>query len=348
MFCNEIMNAMESGAYDEALERYHETGPELDGWLSNHGPMVVHVLARRGGDSVIHSWTDQYVRRLEPMPGMTGPIDTQAPERALGDPSLGDWIAFFESLVTPCNWNDVLVQWWPILLPGIAAGATHGVIRVGHATEALRQETTEPRARELAQALGYWACRWQRSPCLSPRGSGQASDLVRSVPRVPTHEGGIRSRLTQLAVTPGWLHHAESLRPPAAEDEVEPALLAVVDAVVLSYPQLAHGNPTMLVHAATAPHAVARALPSLPARLWRPSFDAAWSASCAVLAAYSPGKPATSARPAIADPNEALELAVKHRGEHVIKFADTALDVFHRTDDTRALSGIATAISLDA
>ena len=343
------MNMMASGTYDEALGRYHLTGPEFEGWLSNHGPMVVHVLARRGNDSAIHPWTDQYLRRLEPMPGSIRAIDVHSSQAALGDPTrLGDWISYFEEQVTESNWTDVLVEWWPILLPGIAAGATHGVIRVGHATEALRQETTEPRSRELAQALGYWAARWQQVPSTTPRGRRPANELVRTVPRVPRQDGGILSRLSQLTETPGWVEHGESLRPPSSDSDVGPALEALVDAVVTAYPQLAPGNPTMLVHAATAPHAVARALPSLPRPLWRPSFDAAWSASSAVLAAYSPRELATSPPPVITDPSVAFELALKHRGEHVIKYADTALDVYLRTGDARALSGIATAITLDA
>ena len=34
-----------TGTYDDALERFHRTGPEFDGYLANHGPMVVEVLA---------------------------------------------------------------------------------------------------------------------------------------------------------------------------------------------------------------------------------------------------------------------------------------------------------------
>ena len=68
-------------------------------------------------------------------------------------------------------WREVLGTWWPRLLPGIAAGATHGVIRVGHAVRALRTpagpgEAAESPARlaELGQALAYWAARWQPVP----------------------------------------------------------------------------------------------------------------------------------------------------------------------------------------
>src|SRR3569833_107091 len=50
---------------------------------------------------------------------------------------------------------------WPRLLPGSAAGATHGVIRVGHAVRSLLDLETGPRVTELAHGLAYWAARWQ-------------------------------------------------------------------------------------------------------------------------------------------------------------------------------------------
>jgi hypothetical protein len=337
-----------AGTYDEALERLHLTGPEFEGWLSNHGPMAVEALAHRGAEASVHAWVDGYVRRLEPLPRASDPItDAQA---SLGDPRrLADWIAYFTERVDERPWTELLVEWWPVLLPGIAAGATHGVIRVGHATRALRAEETEPRRIELAQALGYWAARWQPVPVATPRGSADAETLVASVPRVARQEGGISERLAQLSSTAGWMQHGERLRAPTSDDDVTARLDALVDAVVLAYPKVAIGNPTMLVHAATAPNAVARVLPSLPRHLWRPSFDAAWAATSAVLAAYLPADPPSPGRHEInADPDNAWEIAVRDGGEHIVKLADTALDVHRRTGDPRALDAVATAVALNA
>jgi len=56
------------GVYDEALDRFHATGPEFEGWLSNHGPMVVEALARRGSGELVHRWTDSYLDRLDDAP----------------------------------------------------------------------------------------------------------------------------------------------------------------------------------------------------------------------------------------------------------------------------------------
>ena len=39
---------MTDGTLDEALIRLRDTGPERHGWLSNHAPMAVEVLVRRG------------------------------------------------------------------------------------------------------------------------------------------------------------------------------------------------------------------------------------------------------------------------------------------------------------
>ena len=339
-----------TGTYDEALERLHLTGPEFEGWLSNHGPMAVEALAVHGAASQVHAWVDDYVRRLEPLLRSTDPIvDTQA---ALGDPRrLADWIAYFTDRVDDQPWTDLLARWWPVLLPGIAAGATHGVIRVGHATRALRAEETEPRRIELAHALGYWAARWQPVPLPSPRGTADAAALVESVPRVARQDGGIRERLAQLSGTPGWLAHAETLRPPATDDDVPGRLDALVDAVVLAYPSIAVGQPTMLVHAATAPNAVARTLPSLPRTLWRPSFDAAWAATSAVLAAYLPAEPTSDhsgSGSTEADVDATWDVAVRDGGEHIVKLADTAIDVHRRTGDPRALAAVSTAVTLQA
>lgn len=353
------METTTAGTYDEALERLHTTGPEFDGWMSNHGPMAVEALARRGSGSVVHRWTDDYALRLEEMPRPWVRLERAGTQEALGDPRrLADWIGFFERELDDGVWTDVLATWWPVLLPGIAAGATHGVIRVGHAVQALRGEATQPRVAELAHALGYWAARWQPVPvAAAPPGlDGTAARreqrpdllaLVESVPRVPQQEGGIRDRLAQLPQTPGWTEHTASLRSPASADDVPRALDGLVDAVVLAYPRIAVGNPTMLVHAATAPNAVARTLPSLPVQLWVTSFDAAWAATAAVLAAYLPGEPGETAS-TDDDAADVWDRAVRAGGEHVVKLADTALDVHERTGDPRALAAVATAIALDA
>jgi hypothetical protein len=90
----------------------------------------------------------------------------------------------------------------------------------------------------------------------------------------------------------------------------------------------------MLVHAATAPAAVLRTLPSLPAALHAPSLAAGWAATAAVTAAYSPAEAHPRVRPANpVDPASTMDRAVHSGDAHAIKFADAAVDAHrHRAD----------------
>ncbi len=334
---------MTYGILDDAYDRLRSTGPEFDGWLSNHGPMAAEALARNGHDGEISVWLDGYCRRLEATPGPSRRIDDW--RAALGDPRrLGDWLGWFDEQLRERPWTEALRTWWPRLIPGIAAGATHGVIRVGHAVRVLREEGESPaRIAELAQGLGYWAARWQPVPgATGPGGRLDAEAAVAAVPPVPHQVGGIVSRLAQLEHLDGWPQSQQAIAAPAGW---EGFLRDVVIAAVRRYATHAHGNPVMLVHAATAPNAVLRTLPSLPTEQWSASASAAWSASAAVHAAYAPaaGAPLSTAPATAAD---TFDRAARHGDEHVIKLADTALDTYSWTGEETALAAVAKAATL--
>lgn len=335
------------GTLDEAYERLHRTGPEFEGWLSNHGPMAVEAMVRRGQARRVHGWLDGYMRRLDEVPRGTVPIDDWC--AALGEPRrLGDWLAYFAREVAERPWRTVLETWWPRLLPGIAAGATHGVIRTGHAVHALLERDDGPRRAELGQALGYWAARWQPVPVVAPTGTAGPAAALPAVPRVPEQGGGINHRIGQLPDVAGWTHALAALRPASGAAQARELIAGLADAAALRYPLIAHGSAVMLVHSATAPTAVLRTLPVLPEEMWVPSLSAAWAAAAAVTAAYAPAEPAApDALPAApGSPDEAFERAVRHGDEHVIKLADTCADVYARTGDAAALTAVARAADL--
>jgi hypothetical protein len=88
---------------------------------------------------------------------------------------------------------------------------------------------------------------------------------------------------------------------------------------------------------------VLHALPALPADLWVPSLTAVWAASAAIFAAYAPPEGAAPGPPPPlpAGPGtvaEVLDRAVDHGDEHVIKFTDTAAEVYARTGQPDALA----------
>ncbi len=306
--------------------------------------MAVESLSRHGRGLQIHQWIDGYTDQLEPRPRGIQPIEPDGWRDALGDPvRTGDWLNFFEHQVSVQPWREVLVQWWPRLLPGIAAGATHGVIRVGHAVRALLTEQTEPRVVELSHGLAYWAARWQP---LAPAGQGpyrRADPRVAldAVPRVADQRFGIRNRLAQLATTPNWAQAAGAV--PGSGD-VDQRLAAIVTAAIVRYGTHGHGSPIMLVHAATAPNAVARTLPALPEGLWQPSLEAAWAATAAVTAAYAPEQARPAPEPRQLDPHDLLTRAANGGDAHAIKFVDTAID--HLADHHAVLPAAQHAVDL--
>ncbi|MGV9315462.1 questin oxidase family protein [Streptomyces sp. NPDC003691] len=330
-----------TGVLDEALERIHTSGPEFLGWLSNHAPMAVEALVRHGESGSVHRWLDRYRERLEDLPAPYERITAANRHEALGDPRrITDWALHFEREVAERPWREVLAEWWPELLPGIAGGATHPVIRVGHAVRTLlTTEETAPRTAELAHALGYWAARHAPLPAglrFTPA-PGTAAEALDAVAAVPDQSGGITSRLDQLTALPGWGGG------PVSPGEAGARLRELVTAATHRYATHGHAEPVMLVHAATAPNAVLRTLPALPERLWAPSLGAAWAASAAVTAAYVPtGLAPWEGAGGAPDrtPEEIFAAAAAHGDDHTIKFTDTALDVGDATALTAAVRSI--------
>jgi len=354
------MTSDTAGKLDEAYQRLHATGPEFDGWLSNHGPMVAESMARRGRADGVQRWLDFYVRRLEEFPRGVGPIGPQW-RAALGDPRrVADWTAYFRQELAVRPWREVLDTWWPRLLPGLVAAATHGVIRTGHAVQALLADGETPEhLTELAHGLAYWAARWQPVPGAEPEPQARpaagheltAATALAAVPRIADQSGGILDRLPQLSGLAGWRTALATPAIPTAPEQIRAWLTGLADAATIRYLDYGHGNPVMLVHSATAPTAVLRTLPALREELWASSTAAAWTAAAALTAIYAPAVPAPAAvlptaptGPLAAE--EVFARAVDHGDEHVIKFADTAADVHARTGRPAALAAAIRAAEL--
>ncbi|MFH9074063.1 questin oxidase family protein [Streptomyces alboflavus] len=340
----------DSGILDEALQRLHASGPERMGRLTNHGPMAVEALVRGGQGHTVHRWLDYYRAKLEDMPAPGTPVTDADWRTALGDPRrAADWIGYFERALAERPWREVLAAWWPVLLPGISGGSTHPVIRVGHAVRSLLGPggETAPRVAELAHGLGYWAARHTplppRTPVVLPSSAG-AADALAAVERIPVQDGSLPDRFAQLTQVPAWPGSTPGGSAHPDPEAARARLADLVTAAVHRFASHGHGEPIMLVHAATAPNAVLRTLPALPRELWPASLDAAWAASAAVTAAYSPATPETY-READSEAgrstfDEVFARAAAHGDDHTIKFADTALDVGDRLARAAALRGV--------
>lgn len=328
------------GLLDETYERLRDTGPEFQGWLSNHGPMAADALLRLGRADRVAAWVDGYLPRLQEAPTGRWRIRAEDWREPLGDPSrLGDWRELLTHEIGADPWQTVLARWWPRLVPGAAASAAHGLIRTGHAVRALREHDSQPRRLELAEALAYWAARWHPiPPAADARGRLHPAEALDALPALGT-DGGFRSRLRNVTSSPLWPPAAAALGHVPDPAAVPEALDRLVDAAVSRYAKWGHAEPVMLVHAATAPRAAALVLPSLPRELWPATYQAAWAVTAAIGCAYRPSAgPLASTHEVAVDHDDAVDRAVELGDAHAIKFAETALDSHRRGSAVAALA----------
>src|SRR5207248_5387902 len=163
-----------------------------------------------------------------------------------------------------------------------------------------------------------------------------------AIPRIPDPRGPVDARFGQLPGLPGWSDAVDALRPAQTPEDVQVRLTELVTAATLRYVDYGPAQPVLLVHTATAPNAVLHTLPALPRKLWIPSLMSVWSVTAAIVAAYA----SASLVPEEATPNppsgpdavaDVVDRAVSHGDEHVIKFTDTAAEVYTRTGHPGAL-----------
>ncbi|WP_218011085.1 questin oxidase family protein [Herbidospora mongoliensis] len=330
---------------DEALERLADTGPEFHGGLSNHGPMVAEALVRLGAPGVVPGWISAYLPQLEERPGTRERITDW--RDALGDKRrVGDWTAYFTMALAGSSWRDVLARWWPRLAPGLAAGATHGVIRTAHAVRALADQESEPRRAELAHALAYWAAAYAELPdrpiTAGVRTMEQAVAVLPILELAP--RGLIVDHLGNLKDLPEFVDAISALRPPSDVQADLAELSRVFSGVFLSQGRHA---PIAFTHAVTMPVAVSSILGHLPQETWRPTYDRVWQMSAALYSGYAYQgvvEPLPSADPPA--PEDLAGQAAETGEEHAIKLTEAVLRGHAATGDPLFLHTAARAIAV--
>ncbi len=246
----------------------------------------------------------------------------------------------------------MLARWWPRLLPGVAAAATHGVIRTSHAARSLaRAETASPaalRRDELARALAYWAASYVELPgCQHTAGHLDLAAAVRALPIVagPVEGDLIAARLQSgLAREPGFALAIAALRPPADPAADLRDLAREFARIFLAY---GRRQPITFLHAVTAPVAAYSVLPLLPAGLARPTYDALWQVGAALYTVHAGGvtpEPLPATSPPAAD--DLADRAIAAGDEHAIKLTEACLRLHADAPDPVLLHAAARASDL--
>ena len=247
------------------------------------------------------------------------------------------------------SWSELLARWWPRLLQGLAASATHGVIRTAHAVRSLADAGADPHPLlldELARGLAFWAARYQAlpgAPSLRGRVSAVAAlaNLPRLDPKLDSPEPGIIGRLRLLPLLPSFSSALDDWKTP---NDPHSALTELIGASarVVAWREDA---PIAYCHTVTGPAAVRMTLSQLPESLWWPSVAATWQVIGGIISAFAaPRLDGESALAALPEPPtddtfyDMTERAVAHGDEHVIKLTEAAIREYRISKDQTLLA----------
>jgi hypothetical protein len=350
----ETKSRAQADVLDESLSRLAATGPEFAGGLSNHGPMAAEAMIRLGRPADVELWLDRYIRRLEAAPSTSGRVTDENWREALGIYArVADWELYLRDQFAGEPWREVLARWWQRLVPGLAANATHGIIRTSHAARSVaaaqgpgagREEAPDGgRLAELARGLAYWAAGYLELPG-APRTAGRL-DLDAAISGLPVAAGPIPDGListrlsTSLAAEPRFPEAVQALRPPTDTPADLRDLAIGFARVFLIYGRT---QPIDFLHAVTAPVAARSVLGLLPAELARPSYDALWQVAAGLYSGYAvqavpeplpEGEPPT--------PDVLTDRAVATDDVHAIKLTEACLRLYCETPDPLLLHAAA-------
>ncbi|GHF55734.1 hypothetical protein GCM10010218_41600 [Streptomyces mashuensis] len=337
-------------ALNDALDRMTDLGYErgVGADLANHGPMGAEALAALGHGDEVAAWVECYRTAMPhhevPARGVPlDPADESSWRAALGDFSrAGDWEELFARELAAAPWREVLVRWWPRLLPGLLAGLTHGLIRTAHAVRSLaaaQDRPTPAQLTELSRGLAYWAARFAHLPGeVRMTGTQDLASAVAALPRTP-YAGERRGRaaaahrLAHPAELPGYSEALTALAPATGHTQwLLTEMTTEFAGVYLGHPEL---FPVPLIHGVTAPAAARLVLPHLPEPLHEPTLAALWHTHTTLLLAFTEGRAgeAGAARQAreveaageLPPFDELVARAVDHGDEHVVKFTEACL-----------------------
>lgn len=345
------------GIVDAALDRLAAFGPELRNGMTSHAPMTIEALAALGRPEAVMPWLDRYLPELLPGPAPTVRIPPTAWRAALSrEDRFADWSAWFREELDRADWRAVLERWVSRLAPGLCAAATHGVIRVGHATRSLGIVDTPQRRRELADALASWASTYQELPTLELGTAGEAQDSygprqaiarVEIVPRGRRRfSGTIVSSLAALDEWPAFAPTIGLLDVGADPESCVDELAETFARVLLAN---AHDPLTSIVfiHGVTSLAAVANLLPHLQNDTARRVVRYGWQAAAGLYAAFGVRPPpAGDLDPETEHWDDLIERAIEHGDEHAIKLVEAARQLDARAPSPAYAASVSHAIRL--
>lgn len=148
---------------------------EFPAFLANHLPMVLEAMGRLGASPErLDAYAVHYntAHKVPNLPAPVAPLTEADWLTALGQRSREtDLRDFFADQVSRLGGTETIARYLPTLFPGVAASATHGLMRLAYAL--LRRDEAE-----IGISLGYWAATYLAFPVRSGAGNPTTDPLV--------------------------------------------------------------------------------------------------------------------------------------------------------------------------
>jgi hypothetical protein len=174
--------------------------------LANHLPMVLEAMGRLGASPErLDAYATHYnsVHAVPPAPPAVAVLDETSWRSAIGQREREtDLRDFFIDVVSRIGGLAAIRQYIPVLAPGVAASATHGLMRLAYAV--LRRDENE-----IGIALGYWAATYLAFPPARPH-AAPTGDPVALVMEMPA-ESSFRNVTVSSTLLWKWIEHMGTL-----------------------------------------------------------------------------------------------------------------------------------------
>jgi hypothetical protein len=304
-----------SDACRELLLQSRLYAPLYGNRLANHLPMALLALDRLDADvATMRRFADGYARKLLPAAAAASALD---PHDYLG--SAGDYprfVLFFDHRIREAGMEAVLRDWVPVLMPGLAASAFHGLIRLAYAIEGGLED-------EVALALAYWASEYASLPLSLEPSEGSLDQIA----------GRLRVKVADHVFKPGIIIDKMldiAWDPSLAGEPVQPAVApALRDIARFGLEAYARREDFTLLHIVTGCHAfrIVQRYANDKALAARYLWQAALAAWLTVVATES--RAAESGQDGPAPGEEAIAeiqaSAIRSSDDHAIKLCYSAL-----------------------
>ncbi|MCI0412932.1 questin oxidase family protein [bacterium] len=347
---NLLFGAVDADVMDDALERMAKLAP-----LTNHGPMAAEALVALGCKDRVIAFVEAYKKRfVSAYPASTQPISQKNWQEALGDAvRVADWANLFHRELQEKDWKEVLNHWCDALAPGLAAAAGHGLIRTAHAVRSLSRRRTDPRLRELAQGLAYWAAYYQTLPELEkPNQRIAATPKLKPaqafyrIPLLPMERrangGSIMIGLRSLHDFAPFSGVADLIDPSANSQQI---LSEATETFANAYVKnVTRQNFITLIHTVTATTALRSLLPFVSQETTRKLIRYGWQLAAGLYSIAGAGSVRTLEEEEIKRDN-LIDRAVNLQEEHAIKFTEACLREYALNPKSVYLNAAADAVS---